>query len=123
MVSSIAGMTMKRIKPTQGWFCVWGVVAIQIEGRTRGLVDVEDRLMLVMAWDEKDARRRLRAQWKAYAQPYMNPHGYMVRWKLMEIREVYAPWVDEIDPRGTEIYSRIRSIRMKPAHRWIVRTA
>jgi hypothetical protein len=54
-------------RPTLGWFCVWGVVAIQIEGRTKGTVDVEDRFVLVKAYDAKDASRRLRQEWAKYA--------------------------------------------------------
>ena len=35
-------------KAEPGWFCVWGVVAIQIEGQGNGTVDLEDRLVLVV---------------------------------------------------------------------------
>ena len=68
-IHSIDGRRRIARRPTLGWFCVWGVVAIQIEGRTQGKVDVEDRFVLVKAYDAKDARRRLRQEWSNYARP------------------------------------------------------
>jgi len=97
---------------------VRGIVAIQIEGRKNGLVGVEDRFVLVKAYDHHDARRRLRNEWSRYAEPYMNSQGYLVRWKLISVRDVYAVMMDSIDPRGTEVYSRLHDERMKPEYRW-----
>ena len=98
-----------------------GVVAIQIEGRTQGKVDVEDRFVLVKAYDAKDARRRLRQECANYARPYLNPYGSLVRWKLISVRDVHAVTQDELDPQGTEVYSRLRAERMKPEYRWLTR--
>ena len=98
-----------------------GVVAIQIEGRTQGKVDVEDRFVLVKPYDAKDARRRLRQEWSNYARPYLNPYGYLVRWQLVSVRDIYAVTQEELDPRGTEVYSRLRAEKMKPEYRWLPR--
>ena len=120
-IHSIDGRRRIARRPMLGWFCVWGVVAIQIEGRTNGKVDVEDRFVLVKAYDAKDARRRLRQEWADYARPYVNPHGYLVRWKLVSVRDVYSVMQDQLDPRGTEVYSRLRAEKMKPEYRWLPR--
>lgn len=101
-----------------GWFCVWGIVAIQIEGRVKGSLDLEDRLVLVKASDAEDAQRRLQRMWRRYAEPYMNPDGYLVRWQLISIRDVYTLFDDAIDPRGTEVYSKLRTVRLRPEYRW-----
>ena len=71
------------------WFCVWGVVAVQIEERVKGLITLEDRLVLVRAQDEDDAERKLEREWSMYAKPYLNPDGYLVRWQLVNVRDVY----------------------------------
>ena len=60
---------------TEGWFCVWGIVAIQVEGQRSGMMTVEDRFVLVKACDARDAARRLGPAWKSYAAPYLNPDG------------------------------------------------
>jgi hypothetical protein len=109
----------KRSRPrVLAWFCVWGVVAVQVEGQKDGLVTVEDRLMLVRAWGREDAVRRLRRKWSTYAEPYMNPYGNLVRWQLVNVQEVYDIYDDSIDPRGTEVFSRLRNVRFRSKHRW-----
>lgn len=118
-VDSIKGRRKRRQRPSQHWYCVWGLVAIQIEGRVKGMVDVEDRLVLVKAHDPDDARDRLRREWSDYGKPYMNPYGYLVRWRLVGVRDVYEIMTDAIDPRGTEVYSRLRTERMKREYRWV----
>jgi len=120
-ITSIEGLRETRQAPRESWFCVRGKVAIQIEGLTRGRVDIEDRFVLVRAIGPRDAQRRLGREWGTYATPYLNMHGYGVRWKLVSIEDVYDLNQDDIDPRGTEVYSRIRSEQMKPEYRWRLR--
>jgi hypothetical protein len=102
------------------WFCVRGTVAIQIEGRARGLVTVEDRFVLVKAYDEKDATRRLEKNWRQYAEPAMNSSGELFRWQLLKVSDVYDLGEEDIDPKGTEVYSRLEFKRMKPEYAWRV---
>jgi hypothetical protein len=72
----------------------------------------------VKANDTDDAQRRLQRMWTRYAEPYMNPDGYLVRWQLISIRDVYALFDEAIDPRGSEVYSKLRTVRMRPEYRW-----
>jgi hypothetical protein len=53
-----------------------------------------------------------------YAKPYLNSSGYLVRWQLAAIRNVYELNDDAIDPRGTEVYSECRQARLRPEYRW-----
>ncbi len=94
------------------------MVAIQIESQVDGTVHVEDRLVLVKARDIEEAKRRLQRVWSRYAEPYMNSAGYLVRWQLIAIRDVQELSDGTIDPRGTEVYSQIRRVRMRPEYRW-----
>jgi hypothetical protein len=118
MVDAIEGRRQRVRRSTCGWFCVWGVVAVQIERQVKGSVDLEDRLVLVKANSTDDAQRRLQRMWSTYAEPYMNPDGYLVRWQLISIRDVYALFDETIDQRGTEVYSQLRRVRMRPEYRW-----
>jgi hypothetical protein len=83
------------------------------------MIDVEDRLVIVKAKNEQQANTRLSRHWREYGRPYLNRHGQMVRWKFTEAQDVYELFDDEIDPRGTEVYSRLRKHRMRAADRWI----
>jgi len=118
MIDTIEGRRQRRRRSGLAWFCVWGVVAIQIEWQIKGSLDLEDRLVIVKANDAADAQRRLQRMWTRYAEPYMNPDGYLVRWQLISIRDVYALFDEAIDPRGTEVYSKLRTVRLRPEYRW-----
>ncbi|HEY1303623.1 MAG TPA: DUF4288 domain-containing protein [Vicinamibacterales bacterium] len=118
MIDTIEGRRQRFRRSGLAWFCVWGVIAIQIEGQTKGSLDLEDRLVLVKANDTDDAQRRLHRLWTRHAEPYMNPDGYLVRWQLISIRDVYQLFDQAIDPRGTEVYSKLRKVRMRPEYRW-----
>jgi hypothetical protein len=117
-ITAIDGRVATPGKPALRWFCVWGVVAIQVEGQTSGMMTLEDRLMAVHAYDPEDAKRRLAPMWREYAEPYLNPAGELVRWQLVAIQDVYEGYDEVLDPRGSEIYSRLRRVRLKPEYRW-----
>ena len=121
-IDTIDGRRPKIAGPALCWFCVWGVVAIQIEGQSNGFLDLEDRLILVRAHSADDAKHRLESFLREYAEPYMNPEGYLVRWQLVSFQDVYHLYDDAISPHGTEVYSRLRKARFRPEHRWSPRT-
>ncbi len=99
-------------------FAVRGSVAIQVEGQTRGLQKVEDRIVVVEADSVDDALRRLKAEWRQYAEPYLNGDGQLVRWQLEEVSDVYSLFETELDPSGTEVWSSLRMRRMKKEYEW-----
>jgi hypothetical protein len=102
------------------WFCVRGLVAIQVEGQLNGMQTVEDRFMLVRAASAADATRRLKSIWRDYAKPYLNSSGHMVRWQLESISDVYeAVEEEELNPRGAEVYSALRQRRLRPELAWL----
>jgi hypothetical protein len=82
------------------------------------LQTVEDRFVFVRARSEEDAARRVETKWRRHEEPYLNSSGELVRWHVEEITAVYDPREQTIDPSGTEIYSELRSRRMKPGHAW-----
>ncbi|MEO8682220.1 MAG: DUF4288 domain-containing protein [Vicinamibacterales bacterium] len=117
-ISAIEGRSASVPAANLAWFCVWGIVAIQVEGQRSGMMKVEDRLVLVKASGVEDAVDRLVPAWKEYAEPYLNPAGYLVRWHLVEIKDVFALCDESLSPEGTEVYSRLRTVKLKPAYRW-----
>jgi hypothetical protein len=117
-VSAIEGHSRYTRPARQGWFCVWGIVALQIEGQRSGMMKVEDRFVLLKASSPDDALYRLEPAWKEYAEPYLNPHGYLVRWQLVKIEDVFELYDEKVKPEGTEVYSRLRSVKLRPELQW-----
>src|SRR5205809_3297179 len=79
------------------WFAVRARVAVQLEGQRRGLQPIEDRIVIVRAFDHEDACARLEKEWREYATPYLNSAGERVRWQLEEIVGSYE-MIDKINP-------------------------
>ena len=117
-ISAIEGRSASVPAANEGWFCVWGIVAIQVEGQRSGMMEVEDRLVLLKASGVEDAVDRLAPAWKDYAEPYLNTEGHLVRWHLVEIKDVFALYDDSLSPEGTEVYSRLRTVKLKSEYRW-----
>jgi len=117
-VNKIRGARKKGAPRRLSFYAVRARIAIQVEGQADGLMSVEDRIVLVRAFSAEDAERRLAPEWKSYAEPYLNPDGERVRWQLEKIVDVYDLCTDEIDPRGTEVYSRLSRRRVRPELAW-----
>jgi Domain of unknown function (DUF4288) len=123
-IHKIQGLRRKPEKKELSWYAVRGRVAIQVEGQTQGLQEVEDRIVVVRAHSFEDAERRLRPNWEEYAEPYLNSKGEMVRWQLEEIVDVYQVGdLEKFDPKGTEVYSRLTQRRVRPDAVWRPRKA
>lgn len=117
-IDKIPGRRKRKPKPRLRWFTVHARVAIQIEGQTRGSQTYEDRFVAVKATSVKDAERRLRPEFRAYAAPYLNSDGEMVRWALEEIVDVYDTGETELDGVCVEVYSILKRRRMRPERVW-----
>jgi len=117
-VSAIDGLSQHKRPPKKKWFGVWGIVAIQVEGQRSGMMEVEDRLVLVRAFDSDDAMHRLEPYWQQCARPYLNTESYLVRWQLVEVKDVFELWDDKLSPKGAEVFSRLRRMKFKPEHQW-----
>lgn len=118
-VTRIAGHRRHRLPKTElEWYCVRAFVVIQVERAESGLLNTEDRFMLVRASSFEDAKKRPRRQWREYATPYLNSEGRMVSWHLDRIVDVYQTSETEIDPNGTEVYSKLGHRRMRPGYVW-----
>jgi hypothetical protein len=104
--------------PSLSWYCVRAFVAIRVEGATSGLQNTEDRFVLIRASSFEDAKKRLSRKWREYATPYLNSDGQLVSWSLDEIVDIYDIGEDEIDPGGTEVYSKLGRRRMRPTYVW-----
>ena len=120
VVTSIPGRRRRQTAAAREcWYCVRGLVAVQIVGQRVGLQSVEDRFIVLRATSAEDAQRRLRRQWREYAKPYMNVLGELVRWQLEKVTDVYDICEDKLDPDGAEVYSRLRNRRLRRQFVWL----
>lgn len=117
-VDSAEGHRAVNRRPSRAWFCVWAIIAVQIEGHRKGTVTVEDRLVLVKAFSATEAENRVRRKSNRETKPYLNSDGELVRWQLVSVKDVFELFDDVIDPDGTEVYSKLRSTRMRPELSW-----
>jgi len=118
-VRRVEGLRCSPRKPQEEWFAVRGRVMIQIEGQRKGLQKYEERILLVRARTFREAERRALREFVNYAKLlYLNPSGRIVRWKLEKIIDVYETDLEELDPRGTEVWSSLHSRRMRKEYEW-----
>ena len=118
-VAKVAGYPQRRPRKSPlAWYCVRALVVVCVEEATAGLQYTEDRFVLVRASSFEDAKKRLRQQWQEYATPYLNSEGQMVSWSLDKVIDVYETGETELNPCGTEVYSKLGKRRMRPEYVW-----
>ena len=118
VVGVVGFRALSRPTPKESWFCVRALVAICVEGQRSGMQSTEDRFVLVLACSFDDAKKRLSKTWPQYATPYMNSTGHLVSWRLEEIVDIYDLSETNIDPAGTEVYSKLGRRKMRPKFVW-----
>lgn len=117
-IEEIEGIRKLKLRKEKSWFAVKALFAIQIEGQTKGFQEVEECIVIVSAFDCKDAEKMLIKDFKKYDDPYLNKYGEMVRWHFEKVVDVYDMNVDTIDPKGTEVFYEFIRRRMKPEYEW-----
>jgi len=117
-IEEIDGLNKQKLPKEELWFAVKANFVIQIEGQCRGYQDIEERIVIVRAYDCNDAKKRLLKNFKDYDEPYLNKYGEMVRWHFDEVVDVYEMNEDTIDPKGTEVYSQFKRRRLIPEYEW-----
>lgn len=117
-IAEVARRRARSPASPSAWYCVRAFVVIRVECAKGGLQNTEDRFVLVRAASCKDAIKRLERQWRDYSRPYLNSDGRMVSWQLDHIVDVYETCETDIDPAGTEVYSKLAHRRMRPKYVW-----
>jgi hypothetical protein len=119
-VTAVHGITPRRPhrRKRLTWYAIEARFAIQIEDQTTGSQGYEDRIVLVKAYDEKDAKDRLQDEFAEYASPYLNGDCELVRFQFEAVLDVCQPWFEKLDPNGTEVFFRWGQRKMQPEHVW-----
>jgi hypothetical protein len=107
----------RRPRASERLFSVRALFVLQSEGQRRGMQWVEDRIVLMRARSELEARRRAEVLFRPRS-PVMNSYGWFHRWTCEAIVDVCEPTDDKWSPRATEAYYEIRQRRMKREYEW-----
>jgi hypothetical protein len=115
----------KRITPKQAisnFYCVKMTIAIEVEGRKKGLQTFEERFILIKAKSFDEDYKKVEKQKKKYAEPYLNPYGELVRWKIESFDDCFVTDIrssnDLNDPEGIEVYSVLKKRRLTAKRTW-----
>lgn len=96
--------------------------AVQIENETGGRQMFEDRMMVVKALDEEDARRKLLLEFARYAEPCLGGGGRLVRFQFEKF--LRADWLnfaslDAAAEEGFEVFSTLKHRQLRPGMEWL----
>ena len=122
-IESIQGRKPRKIRNAPRWYTVHAVFAIQVEEQEKGNQTFEDRFVAVKATSFGEAVRKLRPEFRQYGEPHLNPDGFMVRWQFERIVDVYDTYEEELNGPSVEVFSALKSRRMRADLVWNPRRA
>ncbi|GAB3839033.1 DUF4288 domain-containing protein [Hymenobacter jeollabukensis] len=126
MVSKIEGMApqLKAVEESRpSFWCIEARFAVQIEDETKGLQLYEDRMLIITADSEAEAKKKLAADFEAYAKPYLNSAGRLVRWQFEAFLDTYRVDIESVNEfagaSGVEVFSKLKRRRIRPDREWL----
>lgn len=121
-IEKIKGHAPKNLDLEPAFYAVKARFLIQVEGKTDGKQSYEDRIILVRATSFNDAEKRASLNYDAYADPYLNSYGQLVRWKFEKVIDVFETFIDHVDDlldvSGVEVFSKLKERKMKKSDIW-----
>lgn len=115
------GRKVERTEPAR-FFCIKMTVAIQIESIKKGIQTYEERYVLIKAKSSDEAYRKIERHKKKYEEPYLNPQGQLVRWKVESLDDCYVTDIvtcdDFNDPEGAEVFSILKRRKLTKDRYW-----
>jgi hypothetical protein len=121
-VEATNGRKKRLSKPRRrpSFFCVKMTVAIQIEGRKKGMQRYEERYVLYKGYSEAEAIQKAELAALAYQKAYLNSDGLLVRWKVESIDSAYevVTEANTKDFEGAEVFSVLKTRKLTPNRVW-----
>lgn len=122
-INSISHAKKIKLKESpRTFYCVRMTVAIEVEGRKKGLQTIEDRFVLIKANSFDDAYKKVEKHKKKYAEPYFNPYGELVRWKIESLDDCFSTDINSFedlnDPEGIEVFSTFKKRKLTAKRSW-----
>lgn len=121
-IEAIEGLTPKEAVLEPSFWCIQARFAIQIENETKGMQKYEDRLLVIKAFTEEEAKQKLLPSFEAYAEPYLNSAGLLVRWQFETFIDSYCTDIQSVDAflseQGVEVFSTLNNRRLRTGMEW-----
>ncbi len=123
-IINIEGAKEKKTTPKiqVKFFCVKLTVAIEIETLDKGLQTYEERFVLIKALSSEDAYKKIEKKKKEYESPYLNPYGFLVRWRIESLDDCYETYIDNENdfnnPDGIEVFSILKRRKLTKERIW-----
>ncbi|MDO7886343.1 DUF4288 domain-containing protein [Hymenobacter cheonanensis] len=122
-VEEIEGLAPRASATEPKCWSIKARFAVQIEHATTGRQLVEERILLIAARNEEEARQKLRPTFVRYAEPYLNSDGQLVRWQFEAFLDAYeveaGPLAGLLAAEGLEVFSETKSRRLKSEFAWL----
>ena len=118
-IKAIKGLRRKAMQAHNSrFYAVKARFAVQVEERTRGMQTYEDRILLVKATSESEAKKLAMREFREYETPALTTTGHFYRWGFEKVLGIYETFDNTVDPNGTEVYSELKQRRIKPEYEW-----
>jgi hypothetical protein len=121
-IEAIEGLTPKETALEPSFWYLRARFAVQIENETKGMQTYEDRLLVIKAFTEEEAKQRLLPSFETYAEPYLNSAGLLVRWQFETFIDSYCTSVQSADAflseQGVEVFSTLNNRRLRAEMEW-----
>ncbi len=99
-------------------YAVKGHMVFQVEGQVRGTQLREERLTVVVARSEREAKARVARIMTAGHAPFLATSGHFIRWSFEGVSDVCECPDEQFMPKGTEVYYSYRRRRVRPQYEW-----
>jgi hypothetical protein len=121
-VEAIEGLTCQERAPEPSFWCIQARFAVQVENVTKGMQMYEDRFLVIRALTEEEAKQKLLPSFEAYAEPYLNSAGLLVRWQFETFTDSYCLDIQGVDAflsgQGVEVFSTLNNRRLRVGTEW-----
>lgn len=118
-IRSIEGVRAKKSSPAgPRLYAVKGRMVFQSEGQTRGTQLCEERITVVTARSEREARARVAHIMAGEVSPFLSTSGHLLRWNFEGVTDVCECPDEEFASKGTEVFYRYLKRRVRPEHEW-----
>lgn len=118
-VRAIKGIRVKRCRRAQSrLYAVTAQMVFQVEDQTCGTQLCEERITIVVARSERDARARVVRIMSAESSPYLLISGHFGRWSFEGITDVCECPDDTFAYKNTEVFYRYKKRRVNAKNEW-----
>ena len=122
-ICSIKGLRVRKPTPEKTrLYAISGRMVFQVEGQTRGTQLCEDRITIMTARSEREARARVARIMNSESHPYLLPSGHFARWSFEGTTDVCECPDEKFSSRSTEVFYRYKKRRVNAKNEWHPRT-